>query len=141
MGSLANLWLEKQVAQGQFMSLLRENKRGQTNVLSTLTPIEHVLLVFKKVIEGDYDVPDIPFMIEHYLMHAAKCYPAQVTYVNGMMCHQLIAFAEHVFAAVFPEMKDTYVDTQIAFLLSVGGADALAVRMVSAHPHPDADWT
>ena len=139
-GRMTNLWLEKQVAVGEFISLLREHMKGTTNVLSTLTPIEHVLLVFKKVTAMDHDTSDIPFMIEHYLASATKCTPSQVIYTNQLKCHQLIAFAKHVFERMFPTMKETYTDMQVAFLLNVGGADALAARVAVANPHPEANW-
>ena len=86
-GRMTNLWLEKQVAVGEFIFLLREHMKGTTNVLSTLTPIEHVLLVFKKVTAMDHDISDIPFMIEHYLANAARCTPLQVIYANQLKCH------------------------------------------------------
>lgn len=141
MGQLTNLWLEKHLANGQFLILMKENLRGVANALNALTPVEHVLLVFREVTNAEHTVSDVPFLIEHYLANSAKCFPAQVTYVNNMMCHQLTAFAKHVFEHVFPAMSKTYVDTQIAFLLNVGGADALGRRMIRENPHADADWS
>ena len=66
---------------------------------------------------------------------------SQMFYVKGKNCYQLEVFAGRVFASLFPGHEEDYVDTQIAFLLEVGGANELALRMQVAHPHPDADWT
>jgi len=139
-GEIAELWLDSKIDSTQFSEYLMESCRGNPTIFDDLSPVENVMAIFKKVVRGDYSGDDLGFMVQHYLKKAAECAPSQVVYVKNMKCSNLATFAEHVFNIMFTDEKIEYVDTQVAFLLQVGGADALAERMRDYNPHVGYSW-
>lgn len=100
----------------QFSFNLQANSSKQESAFDTLFAIEIDMCIFKAVSKKAHDNTDFGFMLELFLKHSAKCMPTQVSYVCGMECVELYNFAKYLFIKMFPAKKDSYVDTQIAFL-------------------------
>lgn len=61
--------------------------------------------------EGNLTHSDFGYLVDYYLEVSALAQPAQVQFVKEFACHQVQEFAMYVFGQMFPQNKDTYVDT------------------------------